>query len=231
METNEGHEAATRSVVTQYSDEAREILGPHLVPRSFRRGQLLWSEGDMNGMLVHLKTGRVKVYRLLPTGKAIVLYVFEAGTLFGFMPFLDGQPYPAYAQALEPCEAEVMYRADLKTVIRERPEVALFLLKHLSRRLRDAFETIERLSSRGTVPKVAAALAALVPADAHADGLIVVHLPIASGEFATSLGLTPETFSRAITHLVEEGLVKRLKMNTFQVLELPRLRLMSENVA
>ena len=210
--------------IEQLTQEAHKALAPYLVSRSFHKGQLLWGEGDTDGLLVYLKTGRVKIYRLLPTGRAVTLYIFDAGALFGFMPFLDDRPYPAYAQTLEDCKADVMYRSELSHVLRKDPEVALTLIKQLSSRLREAFDTIERLSSRGTNPKVASAIYGLVDEDARSDDLIFVSLPIASHEFAQSLGLTPESFSRGISILVEQGILKRLKKNRFQVIDLSQLQ-------
>jgi CRP/FNR family transcriptional regulator len=206
------------------TQEAHKVLAPYLVSRAFRKGQLLWSEGDTDGLLVYLKAGRVKIYRLLPTGRAVTLYIFESGVLFGFMPFLDDRPYPAYAQALEACEADVLHRSELRQVLQKDPAVALMLIKQLSSRLREAFGTIERLSSRGTHPKVASAMYGLVAEDARIDDLIVITLPVASHEFAQSLGLTPESFSRGISALVEQGILKRLKTNKFQVLDFAQLQ-------
>jgi len=210
--------------IMQLTQETHKALAPYLMPRSFRKGQLLWSEGDTDGLLVYLKSGRVKIYRLLSTGKAVILFIFDAGTLFGFMPFLDDRPYPAYAQALVDCEADVMHRSELRQVLQKDPEVALALIKQLSVRLRDAFDTIERLSSRGANPKVASAIYGLVAEDTHPDNLIFVSLPVASHEFAQSLGLTPESFSRGISTLVEQRILKRLKKNRFQILDLSRLQ-------
>lgn len=206
----------------------REILEKYLVPRSIRKGQLLWSEGDTDGLLVFLKSGRVKIYRLLPTGKAITLYIFGKGSVFGFMPFFDDAPYPAYAQALDDSEAEVISRSGLRQAVHQDPEVAIVLMKHLARRLRDAFDAIERLQSKGTDPKVAAALIALIDESLNVAGKpIFITLPIASHEFAQSLGLTPETFSRSITHLVKKDILKRLQRNRFQILDPKAL----ENIA
>lgn len=210
--------------------ETHETLRQYLNTRSFRKGQLLWSEGDTDGLLVFLNTGRVKIYRLLPTGKAITLYVFGAKTVFGFMPFFDDAPYPAYAQALDNCEAEIISRTGLRQAVHQEPDLAIVLMKHLAKRLRDAFNTIERLQSRGTDPKVASALLALVEDDSSSPrSHIFVSLPISSHEYAQSLGLTPESFSRSITHLVNKGVLKRLQRNRFQILDLGALKDVAES--
>lgn len=202
------------------SRETHQALLQYLKPRSFCKGQHLWKEGDTDGLLVFLKSGRVKIYRVLPIGKAITLFIFGKGSVFGFMPFFDDAPYPAYAQALDDCQMDVISRSGLRQAVHQDPEVAIVLMKHLARRLREAFDTIERLQSRGTDPKVAASLMALMDDSSNVAGKpIFITLPIASREFAQSIGLTPETFSRSITHLVEKSVLKRLQRNRFQILD------------
>jgi CRP-like cAMP-binding protein len=122
-----------------------------------------WREGETSGLLVALETGRVKIYRLLPTGRAVTVFIFGPGDVFGFLPFLDGEPYPAYAQALEDTQAQVMSRDELLSAVRADPQVAITLIGLVGRRLREAMRHIESLSSPGVQPRVASALAALLP--------------------------------------------------------------------
>jgi CRP/FNR family transcriptional regulator len=51
---------------------------------------------------------------LLPTGRAVTLFVFGPGDVFGFLPFLDGEPYPAYAQAIDDVLADVIPQTGLQ---------------------------------------------------------------------------------------------------------------------
>ncbi|NLH48971.1 MAG: Crp/Fnr family transcriptional regulator [Myxococcales bacterium] len=206
------------------ANETKKLLEPYLSRKHFKAGQLLWREGETDGMLVALESGSVKIYRLLPDGKTVTLYIFGPGTVFGFMPFLDGGPYPAYAQALEDSEAQVMPRSLLLGVMKKDPDVAVVLLQHLARRLRGAFDQIERMSSKGTLPKVAAALASLLPDSDFSMGTTVIILPQSSREFAALIGITPESFSRNITDLVRKNILHRLGANRFQVLDPDALR-------
>ena len=70
--------------------EAIELLRDHFHVRHFKKENLLWREGDTSGMLVSLKKGRVKIYRILPSGRVVTLFLFGPGNVFGFLPFLDG---------------------------------------------------------------------------------------------------------------------------------------------
>jgi CRP-like cAMP-binding protein len=204
--------------------EMRTLLVPFAHHRTFEAGRVLWREGDDSGMLVALDSGRVKVYRTLPDGGAVTLYLFGPGDVFGFMPFLDGQPYPASARALVETTAVVVSRDDLRTAFERDPQVALAVVKLLATRLREAFHRIEQSSTPEVLPRVAASLASLLPEDGETDALVVIEIPVRAREFAGVLGIAPESLSRAVTKLVQAGVLHRLGPRKFQVLDSRALR-------
>jgi len=116
------------------------MLGVYLVPRTFKAGELLWHEGDTNGMLVSLVEGRVKIYRLLPNGNSVTNYLFGPGDLFGFMPLFDDAPYPAYRIEVERRAGVDIDLSDSKCVIHnrdgheQRSSKGIFRLRERSRR-------------------------------------------------------------------------------------------------
>ncbi|HQK52459.1 MAG TPA: Crp/Fnr family transcriptional regulator [Myxococcota bacterium] len=207
--------------------EALRVLERWLEPRRYPKGRVLWNEGRGAGQLTVLDKGRVKILRDRPDGGTTLVFVLGPGEVFGFLPFVDGGPYPATAVALDDVEARVMSRERLLEVLVREPKVCLVLLEFLGRRLRDAFEVIARMSRRDAVGRVAAALVTLLPANARPDPLLIVSLPEQGYAFADGIGLTPETLSRALTALVRRGVLHRLRMGQFQVLDLDTLREMA----
>jgi len=191
---------------------------------------MLWAEGETSGMLVAIDRGRVKIYRLLPTGRAITLYLFGPNDVFGFLPFLDGLPYPAHAQAIDDVDARVMARPELLAALRAEPELAGALVEFLGRRLRSAFELILGLSAPGARVRVASALLQLIPENAEQTIPISIKLPVSAHELAGVIGVAPETFSRAITSLVEDGVLNRESKGRYRVLDLENLRASAEPV-
>jgi CRP/FNR family transcriptional regulator len=198
---------------------ARDLLAPFATRRHVARGALLWREGDDSGQLVSLVSGHVKIYRVLPTGAGVTLFLFGPGDVFGFMPFLDGQPYPANAQTLTDVTADVVPRAALLTAFERDPKIALALVQLLATRLRAAFHRIEQSAAPDVQPRVAAALGALLADADGPDERVVIQLPVAAAEMAGALGIAPETFSRAVTRLVAASVLHRLGPRSFQVLD------------
>lgn len=198
---------------------AREVLGPWFRERHFSTGNLLWREGETVGLLVAIRSGHVKIYRLLPTGRTVTLFVFGPGDVFGFLPFLDGEPYPAYAQAIDEVVADVMPRADLVEAVRSHPDVAMTLFSLLGRRLREALDRIENQSTPGVLSRVASAILALVPPETPASATVLVELPVSALEFAAAIGVSPETLSRSVSKLAADGVVHRIGPRRLQVLD------------
>ena len=200
-----------------------QALEPYLQKRRYQAGQVLWTEGEISGRLVLLDHGRVKVVRVLPDGSSVLLYVFSAGDIFGFLPFVDGGPYPATSIAVDAVDARVMSRSALRQAIQKDPQVAMVLLGALGKRLRQAFGRLGDQAQRSSLARVAAALSLLLPADADAS-LTVIDVPTPIHDFAADVGMTAETFSRAVTRLVAAGLLHRLSPSRLQVLNAQQLR-------
>ncbi len=207
----------------QLAERVRTLLAPFLHRRTFAAGELLWREEDETGMLVCVESGRVKIHRVLASGDDVTLYLFGPGDTFGFMPLLDGRPYPATAQALTEVTALVMARSQLVGAFQRDPQVALTLVSLLATRLREAFDRIERSSTPEVLPRVAAALAALLP-DEGSSSLAVVDLPVRARDVAGAVGITPESFSRSVSALVKQRILHRLGPRRLQILDPVALR-------
>ena len=207
------------SLSDNLAQQARRLLSRHLHVRRFPAGSLLWREGETSGLLVAIRTGRVKIYRLLPNGRAVTLLLFGPDDVFGFLPFLDGRPYPAYAQAIDDVVAEVMPRSALLQALRAEPDLAATLIALLGERLRAAFDLIQGMSTRGVKARVAAALLPLIAEAAEGGDPVVIALPVTAHEFAGAIGIAPETLSRALKALSREGILGRAGPGRYRVLD------------
>jgi len=202
-------------------DELRGLLNKFCREQTFREGQLLWSEGDRDGMLISIITGSIKIYKLLPDGRTITLYIFNDGTLFGFMPFVDELPYPAFAQSIKETRAMTLSRDEFNEVIKKNPEISAALMKILARRLRQALYKIEHISSKNALPRVASALYSLFYENEISN---IVDIKISAQEFAGLIGITAESFSRCVTDLSSKNIIEKLGFNKFKILKEEKLQ-------
>src|SRR5690606_28332841 len=85
--------------------EARQRVIAAAVPRTYRKGQLLFVENDPGESLIVLKRGAVAVFRTAPTGERAVLSVVRPPGVLGEVSLLDASTRSASAEAFEVCSA------------------------------------------------------------------------------------------------------------------------------
>src|SRR5690348_1423848 len=73
--------------------------------RTYRRGEVLFHQGDPGDALVILESGTVKVLVYSDNGDETVLSIVGPGQSFGELALIDGEARSATVQALEPVEA------------------------------------------------------------------------------------------------------------------------------
>jgi len=209
-------------------DALEPFLAPLLERRRYPAGRTLWVEGERSGRMTVIESGRVKVTRARADGAPVLLYVFGPGTVFGFLPLLDGGPYPATATAVEDVEARVVSRSSIRQAVQQDPELAWTLISVLGRRLRESFDRVEDLSHREARVRVARGLLRLSPAGPSASGMVIVSLPGAACTYAEELGVTPETLSRILGDLERQGVVHRVGRGRYQILDQTTLELLGQ---
>ena len=195
------------------------LLEAHARTIPLRKGGFLWHEGDPADRLVQVEHGLLRAIRTFEDGRSATLIRFGPGDVLGFAPFFDGAGYPASVEALEASRVRVVHRQDLEVAMKD-PRISMALLALLARQLRKAFDTIEHLSIRSAVNRVASALEPLVPGGPYP----MVAIPGTSQAFADAIGLTPASLSRALALLVRRGVLHRLGPGKYQVIRLDALR-------
>ena len=79
------------------SPEDRARLAEHARVRSYAKGEAIFSEGDPSDFFFDITTGRVKIFKMTPTGKDVILEIFGAGDPLGAVAAYMGRPFPASA--------------------------------------------------------------------------------------------------------------------------------------
>ena len=123
--------------------ELLEQLSSYAIPRSVKRGTVIFARGDSGTSLFAICSGTVKISAPSAQGKGAVFNVISTGAIFGEIAVLDGLPRTADATALTDCELMVIERRDFVALLRERSDLALKLIEVLCRRLRHTTEQLE----------------------------------------------------------------------------------------
>ncbi|MBI3735224.1 cyclic nucleotide-binding domain-containing protein [Candidatus Sumerlaeota bacterium] len=97
--------------------------------RRVSRGETLIEEGKTQAELYFLVSGAVEIVK----GGVQIVRVTDPGAVFGEMSILLKQPHSAEVRALEDSEFRVAARPE--EILRDSPELALYIAEILARRL------------------------------------------------------------------------------------------------
>jgi CRP-like cAMP-binding protein len=187
------------------SPEQLADVGRIAVEKRYRKGEVIFSEGDEGDGFYLVIDGRIKVFKLSADGKEHILHVFAAGQPFGEVPVFAGEQFPAHASAIADTRAMFFPRSAFLALIGKNPLLAMKMLSELSHKLRLFSSQIENLSLKEIPARLASYLIYLAGEQSQTDE---VDLTISKGQLASLIGTIPETLSRIFAKLSSQGLIK-----------------------
>jgi len=197
-------------------------LAAHLRRRRYARGEVVFLRDDPGDSLFIVKSGVIRIVLTSPEGKEITLAVRGPGDFFGELALLDGEPRSADAVAQEPAELLLLEREDFLALVDDRPSVAVALLKVLSKRLRQASQTVEDAAFLDVPARLAIAILRLLDAQIDQPGTMIAAR-LTQAELAAMVGTRRESINRWLRFYEEQGLI-RYDRGQITVLDPVRLR-------
>jgi CRP/FNR family transcriptional regulator len=190
------------------SDEELRGVASIAVPRRFGKKETVFREGDRAEGFFVVASGKVKVFKLSAEGKEQVLHVLESGQSFAEAVIFEGGVYPAHAETLAETEMLLLPKRPFIELLEKRPKVAIRMLGALSRWLKRMTDLVENLSLRDVETRLVLYLSEEMKSRGIPlrDGA-TLELPISKNVLASRLGTVPETFSRALKKLQDEGAI------------------------
>jgi len=172
----------------------------HIV--SFGAGQPVFQEGDSGDIMYVIRSGRVRIIRQ-QGNQQLTLAVLHPGESFGEMALIDRASRSATAIAEIDTELVVVGERAFEQMIKDRPDIALRLLRKLSARLREANRQIELITVHGSAVRVVEVLRMWAPPDSDQP----VTLPgVTPEKLWRASGTTRESFGEILHRLGEADL-------------------------
>ncbi len=182
-------------------------------------GQELCRQGAMPTALYFVLEGQIALSSTAPDGTTAVVEVIRPGGEFVLASVMVALPFLQSAHAVTRSKLLVIEAEPLRKIIEREPDLALALLRSLSRDFRGQVRQIRDLKVRTTAQRLGCYLLALVPDPTVEEAEI--RLPFEKGLLAGRLGCRQENLSRAFAALRELGVETRGARVTLR--DIPRL--------
>jgi CRP/FNR family transcriptional regulator, cyclic AMP receptor protein len=176
-------------------------------PIRYRRGEVIFREGEPAERLFLIDLGTVKLSTASPTGQEMLIGLLRRGQIFGELEVIDRGPRAMDARAMQ---TSTVYGLDSEmfwTLLENRPALARRLLELMARRLRRADQTSQDLVFFDAPTRLARKLLQL--ADEHGeateDSGVRVTVRVTQEELAQMIGVTRESANRLVASFTGRG--------------------------
>ncbi|HYG57198.1 MAG TPA: Crp/Fnr family transcriptional regulator [Symbiobacteriaceae bacterium] len=184
--------------------EELAMVGAVARERRYRKGTIVFNEGDPGEAIYFIKEGKVRVTRLAAGGQEQVLRVWGPGSAVGLVVLADKAPYPATGQVVEDAILYALRVDDLVALIPESHTLAANAFKLVGQRLRLARDTAHDLAVHSTHGR----LASLLLKTAEEQGRARFHLGLTHQDIAGMIGTSRETVTRVLADFRRTGCIK-----------------------
>jgi CRP-like cAMP-binding protein len=203
--------------------EAVEALAKEFKTVEAPRGTTLFNEGDPGDSLYIVLAGKVKLGRRSPDGRENLVAVMGPSDQFGELSLFDPGPRTATATVVTDARMAILPKEALVAWVKDRPEIAMQLLRVLGRRLRRTNTMLADLIFVDVPGRVAKQLLQLAQRFGSLEGgqLRVTH-DLTQEELAQLVGASRETVNKALADFASRGWL-RLEGKSVVILDRERL--------
>ncbi|MGD8266278.1 MAG: Crp/Fnr family transcriptional regulator [Chromatiales bacterium] len=203
--------------------EQLEFLLEESVYQDINRGETLYTHGGDKRKMYCLLSGRIKIGLTASSGNERIIDIVLPGKTFGESALFWKREVPVYAQAMTPSLLLVLNNDSVLESMRKWPEVTLSFLELAHLRIQSLLQGMYACCLRTAEQRVNDYLMQNAEALMSDQMQALVNLPANKSVVASSLNLSPETFSRQLHQLENSGVV-RVDRHSVHIFDLREIR-------
>ncbi|MCB0472769.1 MAG: Crp/Fnr family transcriptional regulator [Flavobacteriaceae bacterium] len=197
------------------SREEIKTISDHKNSIIFKKGDVLFSEGNtLNGVFC-IRDGACKLSRLSPNGKEQIVRFIKGGDMLGYRSVLSEEPVSLTVTALKDMHVCFIPKKEIFDAIKENSKFSLDMMKAVCHDLKDANATITNLAQKSVRERLADTLLFLKEIfDVDREGYLDIILT--REEYSSVIGTATESAIRLLSEFKKKKLIgldgKRIKI-------------------
>lgn len=185
-------------------EDGMQLLLNNSSLQDYPAGRLLIQQGDPPTHLYYVIEGILKTFRTdIEGGEAPIRLLKKGDTCMDAVIFMGG-PSPISVQVLESAKVLLLPEAFIRAYVLKNPQFATNLLRIVTKHYKNALHQLDSIITKPPVQRLGYYLLKL-HLEQKSENLDIV-LPFRKALIANHLGMTPETFSRALKEIKKSGI-------------------------
>lgn len=215
---------------TLFANQKEELLATIAADfrlRSYRKGEILFHQGDENSSMFVVMSGKVRVYHTTPDGAETTVNILARRRLLGEFAVIDSKPRSATAQAITACTLLSIHAERCLYHLEHVPGLALAMCRQLVYKARwtsMVAETIARLSAEERLLHFLLLYNEEFGREIEKGKRYEVDLGLNQSDLATLVGANRGWVNGVLSSWKRRGLVQ-FEGGVFTILEFPQLQI------
>lgn len=192
------------SLFQNLSDSSLQTLLSNSHMNDFSAGQEIVQQGDSPDFLYFILQGSIKTLRYSPEGGEATIRMLAAGETFMDAVIFMGGKSPVNAKAIENSKLLMIPAETVRRHALHDSQFSCNLLKIVTHHYKTALQQIDSIITKNPVERIGYYFLRQHIEQGH--DTMDIALPFQKSMIANHLGMTPETFSRALNQIKKMGI-------------------------
>jgi CRP-like cAMP-binding protein len=188
--------------------DEKEILSKHHSCTSYKKGELIYKEGDKPAGLLCLSYGKVKVMKEGVGGREQIIRMSKPIGFIGYRALFADDQYVFSAMAIEDSKICIIEREALYSVIKGNGALALGMLKEMALELGFSNQRTINLTQKHVRGRLADSLLFLIETFGFEDDKQTIKVYLSREEIANLSNMTTSNAIRTLSMFANEELIE-----------------------
>jgi len=197
----------TGSIFKHLTPDEVELINFEKEFRQYKRGEILYNEGNRISGFYCVHSGIIKVYKTGFDGKEQIIRFAKAGEIIAYRSVLSNEVACTSARVIEDCQVCFIPSEILTEFIKTNPAYALELLRLACHELGEANSFITDIAQK-TVRERLAEILLLLVSDFGLDEKNYLRISLTREELANIVGTATESVIRLLSEFKSDRLVE-----------------------
>lgn len=210
------------SIFCSLTNDELEVLSQGKRNMTFKRGQVIFSEGNQPHGVYCIHSGKVKIHKMGDEGKEQIVRLAKTANIIGYRSVLNSNSYFASATAIEDTEVCFVSKLTIVNLIKTNSNFSFSLLDLLSDDLKRAEEKITHMAQKHVRERIAEAILLLHEAYGLKEDNQTIDSNLTRKEIANIAGTTTETSIRILSEFQKDKIIE-LTGKEIKILDIKKL--------
>ncbi len=186
-------------------------VGRNKIMNSYKKGQIIFFQGNPPFGLYCIATGKIKVSKIGNDGKESIVRIASAGDVLGHRSLFSQENYSATATVIEDAAICFLDRNYIFSALKTDPSIALKIIEKLSKDMGTAEKRNASMSQKSARERLAELFLTFIKNYGHTedDGRVRLDIKLNRDEIASIVGTAHETIIRLISEFRDEKILEQ----------------------